>query len=546
MKKTILIGGEAGIGTNFTSILLGKLLAHFGIYSFTYRDYPSAIRGVHNFNITTFSDSPIYSHEWKFDVILALDKKTIQQHKKDLKPSGFILTKEEESGRNIISVNTEAILQKLKLEGNFSNNILIGVLMKKWGLELKPVLEAVTKEFPRQVQAIKKTIQAGYKIPVESIEKLPRSKEALSFLSGSKGVSEGAIKSGLDIYFAYPMTPATGVLHELAKKQKKGNFLVAQLDDEISVINAALGASYAGATAMVGSSGGGVALMGEAISLAGMAEIPLVLYFAQRTSPGTGVPTYNSQGDLKFALNIGHGEFPRLVIAPGDAEEAYQRTIEAFYLSYKYRMLSIIISDKHLAESYCTFKKKHFERVKPKRFILENPSKNHKSYQFTKNGISPRVVPGQGVVVRATSYEHDEFGYTIEEAGAVKKMNDKRLRKKEGLTKEVSRFEPVSLYGKGKKLIIGWGSTKGAILDSLASLPGYRFLQISYINPFPSEKVKAEIRRSTETILVEANATGLLGDVIAENTGEQITKKILKYNARPFTANEIIQSIKKI
>jgi 2-oxoglutarate ferredoxin oxidoreductase subunit alpha len=546
MKKTILIGGEAGIGTNFTSVLLAKLLAHFGIYSFTYRDYPSAIKGVHNFNITTFSDRPIHSHEWKFDVILALDKKTIQQHKKDLKPGGFILTRVKENRRNIVSIDTETILQKLKLESVFGNNILVGVLMKKWGLELKLGLEAIIQEFPRQTKAIKETIRAGYKISVEPIEKLPVSKEVLSLSSGSKGVSEGAVKSGLDTYFAYPMTPATGVLHELARRQKSGNFLVAQLDDEISVMNAALGASYAGAMAMVGSAGGGVALMGEAISLAGMAEIPLVLYLAQRTSPGTGVPTYSSQGDLKFALNIGHGEFPRLVIAPGDAEEAYRRTIEAFYLSYKYRILSIIISDKHLAESYCVFKKIRSGRVNPKRFILEHPPKNYKSYQFTRSGISPRAVPGQGAVVRIAGYEHDEFGYTTEEAETVKKMNDKRFRKKEGLAREVSRLEPVSLYGKGKKLIIGWGSTKGAILDSLASLPGYRFLQISYLNPFPSEEVRAEIRRSAEVILIEANVTGLLGDVIAENTGEQITKKILKYDARPFTANDVIQSLKKI
>jgi len=546
MKKTILIGGEAGTGTNFTSVLLAKLLAHFGIYSFTYRDYPSAVKGVHNFNITTFSDYPIYSHEWKFDAILALDKETIRQHKKDLKPGGFILTRAKENGRNIISIDVEAILQKLKLGSIFGNNVLIGVLMKKWGLELKSGLEVIAQEFPRQTKAVKETIRAGYKTSVKSIEKLPISKKQLSLSSGSKGVSDGAVKSGLDIYFAYPMTPATGVLHELAQKQKRGNFLVAQLDNEISVINAALGASYAGATTMVGSSGGGVALMGEAISLAGIAEIPLVLYLAQRTSPGTGVPTYNSQGDLKFALNIGHGEFPRLVIVPGDAEEACRRTIEAFYLSYKYRMLSIILSDKHLAESYCVFEKICAGRVNPKRFILENPPKDYKSYQFTRSGVSPRAVPGQGVVVRATGYEHDEFGYTTEEAGVVKKMNDKRFKKQKGLIREVSRLEPVTLYGKGKKLIIGWGSTKGAILDSLADLPGYRFLQISYLSPFPSKEVKEEIRRSTEVVLVEANVTGLLGDVIAENTGEQITKKILKYDARPFTANDIIQSLKKI
>jgi len=271
--------------------------------------------------------------------------------------------------------------------------------------------------------------------------------------------------------------------------------------------------------------------MSEALSLQGMSEVPLVVYLAQRPAPSTGVPTYTGQGDLKFALNAGHGEFPRVVIAPGDAEEAFQRTMEAFYLSYKYHVLSILISDKHLGESHFTHDEMKF-KAKPRRFLVK-PGKNYKRYLITKSGISPRAVPGEGIV-RATSYEHDEYGYTTEEPREIEKMVEKRLRKWESLRKEVMRMEPVKVYGRGRKLIVSWGSTKGAILDAIKGRD-YKFMQICYLSPFPSKEVLKELKRAKEVVLVENNATGLLADVIREQTGFEIKRKILKYDARPFT-----------
>lgn len=339
------------------------------------------------------------------------------------------------------------------------------------------------------------------------------------------------------------MTPATPVLHWLAKRQLKYNILALQLENEIAVINTALGASFSGAKTMVGTSGGGFDLMTEAMSLQGMSEIPLVVYLAQRTGPSTGVPTYTAQSDLNCALYGGHGEFPRIVIAPGDPKEAILRTEEAFYLSSKYRILSIITSDKHLGESNYSFDKIEKSFLSPKRFILEKPNSDYKSYKITKNGISPRAVPGQGPFVRATSYEHNDYGYTIEDPYWTKLMNEKRLKKIPYLEKEIKKLKPTTLYGKGKNLIIGWGSTKGAILDSLPDLKNFRFLQISYIKPFPKEIVKKEIRKSKKVILVENNATGILADVIAEQTGCFVKNKVLKYDARPFTSEDVIEKI---
>ena len=426
------------------------------------------------------------------------------------------------------------------------NNILLGALFKLLALPLSVLSAVFEKEYQKKAKLMISAAQKGYNAAEKKTAMFPSQNKTHYFLTGSQAVVNGAIAAGLDAYFAYPMTPATPVLHLLAAKQQEEKIGVFQLENEIGVINAALGASYGGAMSMVGTSGGGFALMSEAMSMVGISEIPLVVYLCQRTAPGTGVPTYTTQGDLKFAVNIGHGEFPRVVVAPGDPREAILRTVEAFYLSYKYQLLSILLSDKHLAESGFTFDRLEKPNLKTSRFILKKPASDYKRYLLTKTGVSPRAVPGQGPFVRATSYEHDEFGYTIEDGATTKRMNDNRFAKLKYLKEEISELNPVSIYGQGKSLIIGWGSTKGAILDALKELQGFRFMQISYIRPFPTERVKREIEKAAGVVLVENNATGLLGQIIAENTGQLIKNKLLKYDARPFTSQEVVRGIKKI
>jgi len=317
-----------------------------------------------------------------------------------------------------------------------------------------------------------------------------------------------------------------------------------QLENEIAVANATIGASFAGGIAMCGSSGGGFDLMTEALSLAGIAEIPMVVYLAQRGGPSTGLPTYNAQSDLKMALSAGHGEFIRLVLAPGDSQEAFLMAQQVIYLTQKYRVLAIILGDKHLGEDHYTAE----SLLKMNGGTdLDNSYKNYKdykSYKLTETGVSPVALPGSEVIVRATSYEHDETGLTIEDEIWPVRMNDKRLGKMKLIEEEVNKFEPVSVFGKGKNLFIGWGSTKGAAVDSLEKLPDWRYLQVSWLNPFPIEQVKAEIENADRIVLIEGNATGQLGELIAEKTGIKIKDKILKYNGRVFTPKEIREKIK--
>lgn len=543
MEKTILIGGAAGLGSAVTSSIIAKVFCSLGYYVFNYRDYPSLIKGGHNFNVLQISDKPVYSHGEKYDIILALDQKTIDLHQTNLKKDGFIVGDKSLTAKKFSSIDIPAVLGKLGGPKILENDIFIGYLFKTFGVEKQIIFKIIDKEFKNKTDLVKKAITEGYNLTEEK-EKIKKQKKENYFISGNEAVAMGALAAGVDVCFAYPMTPATGVLHFLAQKQLTHNVLATQMESEIAVINAALGASFAGARVIVPTSGGGFALMTEAISLAGMAELPIVIYLAQRTAPSTGVPTYTGQSDLKFALNAGHGEFPRIVLAPGDPQEAILRTQESFYLSSKYRTPAILLSDKHLGEDTYTFSDLRQSKLGTQRFLAKNPVKDYKSYQITPTGVSLAAVPGQGPVVRGTSYEHDEYGFTIEDADSVIKMQDKRLKKIKYITQEINKLNPVSLYGKGKNLIVSWGSTKGAIIDALPKLKNFRFMQISFLSPFPKEKVLKELKSANRVVLVENTATGMLSDVIAEQTGYIIKEKILRYDARPFTPEFLIKKIK--
>ncbi len=514
MERTVIIGGEAGQGVAKAAEILGRALVSSGYYVFNYRDYPSLIRGGHNFNCVTFSDKPVYSHSWEGDLVVGMDARS-KGHKGKKR---IFLGREEEKN-----------LEKEGISRRNLNMLALGIIWKHFGLPLKILEGVVEKELGEEA---KRAVRLGYEKGEKSEELKVLGKRSVYFLTGNQAVALGLVYGGLDIYMAYPMTPATPVLHFLSSVKERFGIKVLQLENEIAVINAALGASYAGAVTAVGTSGGGFSLMAEATSLQGMNEVPLVVYLAQRTGPSTGVPTYTEQGDLMLALFSGQGEFPRVAVAPGDAKEAFERAVEAIHLSQKFRVLSVILGDKHLGESHYTVEVAK-PRVRGGRVLEEDEL----SYRITEDGVSPRWVPGKGKVVRATSYEHDEKGITTEEAEMITRMKDKRARKGRALREFVRGLEPYKIYGKGKKLLVGWGSTKGAILDFISRHRGYSFLQISYLEPFVVPKEVFE--EYEEVILVENNQTGLLGKVIAMNTGVLIERKILKYDGRPFTVKDL-------
>lgn len=493
MKYNILFGGKAGQGANILTHILAESLAEEGYYVFYYRDYQSLIRGGHSFNVLTFSDKPVHSHESKYDIIVALDDITIDKHKKNLKKNGVLISGKEE------------------------NMYFAGKMYKALGLNFN-LLEKRLKKLKRYDSNLK-IAKKGYSEAENNfkVDKVPK-KIPKTFSSGSIAVSEGCVKSGIDCYFAYPMTPATAVLGELAQRQKKHGHLVLELENEIAVANAGAGSSITGAKTMVGTSGGGFCLMTEVLSMCGMAKIPLVFYLAQRAGPASGVATYNAQADLQMARHAGHGEFPRLVLAPGDPVEAEEITSQIFYLTQKFGVPGILMSDKHLAESYYTTEKKPM---------------------ITK---SPKMVE----FGRYNSYEQDpKTGSGTENAEIVKTNVEARLKKKEMLRKECEKFEGFKIYGKknSKNCVVFWGSTKGAILDAIEGLD-ICAIQILYVEPFP-RRVEAILKGKEKIVSVENNATGQLCDVIREETGVKIEEKILRYDARPFLCDELRKELRR-
>ena len=509
MKLNILIGGAAGAGPNILTHILAETLVEQGLYVFYSRDYQSLIRGGHNFNVLTLSNEEVYSNDSEIDILIALDESTKKIHEKELKKNGIIL------------------------EGKYSNMFFAGRIFKVLGLDFG-LLEKQLKKISRFKENLEEA-QKGYNSEEQNIDLPEVEIRKKTFMNGSQGIAEGAIKSGLDIYYGYPMTPATPLLVELASKE---SVLSIELENEIAVVNAGVGSSIVGKKVMVGTSGGGFDLMTEGLSLCGMAEVPLVFYLAIRPGPSTGVATYTSQGDLKMALNAGHGEFNRVVLAPGEPKEAQELVSQAFYFSQKYKTPTIIISDKHLAESFYT---------------INEEAKITKSEKTTK-------------LARYNSYEKDEFGSATENAEIIKKNVEKRLEKKKQIEKEAEKFEMYKFYGakESENIIISWGSTKGAILDAIKNseieaisdpqssknkqeLRGLdvNFIQILYLEPFPNEIKK--YLENKNAVLVENDSTGQLADVIREKTGVEIKEenKILRYDGRPFLADELKREIER-
>jgi 2-oxoglutarate ferredoxin oxidoreductase subunit alpha len=492
MKYNILFGGKAGQGANILTHILAESLAEDGYYVFYYRDYQSLIRGGHGFNVLTFSDKPIHSHESKYDIIVALDNITVEKHKKNLKKDGVII------------------------DGKGENMYFAGRMYKALGLDFS-LLDNRLKKLKRYEENLK-VAKKGYSETENSFKVDKVKKVARTFYSGSIAVAEGAVKSGIDNYFAYPMTPATAVLGELAQRQKEYGHLVLELENEIAVANAGCGSAITGAKTMVGTSGGGFCLMTEALSMCGIARIPLVFYLAQRAGPASGVATYNAQADLHMARHSGHGEFSRLVLAPGDPVEAEEMTSQIFYLTQKFGVPGILISDKHLAESYFTTEKKP---------VIT------KVGHLTKFG-------------RYSSYEHDpKTGSGTEDAEIVRKNVEARQKIGVQLRKECEKFEGYKIFGKknSKNCIVFWGSTKGAVLDAIEGLDVCA-IQILYVEPFP-RRVEALLKDKKKIVAVENNSTGQLCSVIREETGVKIDDKILRYDARPFLCDELREELER-
>ncbi len=549
----ILVGGAAGQGIDTTVANLEVLLKKAGYYVFTIRDFMSRVRGGHNFCMIRFGNEVISSHSNKVDGMIAFDDDTVELHKQNLKKDGFILcdTKLSTTDPKAIKLNMEGMAKEL---GNFrvSGSIALGAILKLFDIStdhVEETMKTLVKEAYLDMNL--KAVKLGYESVETRFTLSPGNFSDWMILSGSKSLALGAIAAGVKFYSAYPMSPSTAIMEYLASKSVEADFVVEQAEDEIAAINMAIGASYAGARAMTGTSGGGFCLKVEALGLSGIAEIPLVAVDVQRPGPATGLPTRTEQSDLKFVISASQGEFPRMVIALRNHKDAFYQTIRAFDIAEKYQIPVIILSDQYLGDSTATVEQFDVSNIK----IAEPSNDEYKEgeylrYQLTKNGISPRLIPGKSRnFVSADSDEHDERGFITESADVRNQMMDKRMKKLELLKEEL--IEP-EYFGEEncETLFLGWGSTYGPIAEAVKILneaePGkYGALSFGDVYPLPTKLLKEKVSRAKYIINIEQNATGQLKDLIREQTGILCTDSILKYDGRQISGEEIVERVRK-
>ena len=549
----LLIGGAAGQGIDTTAAILERLLKRSGYSVFTSRDFMSRVRGGHNFSLVRFAVEPVMSHSSKLDGIIALNDETIELHKAELKENGFILC-----DTSLLTADPRAIKismdEKAKELGNkrASGSVAIGVVLKAFGENLDHVREVLTTFVKEELLDINlKAIRAGYNIVGKRFNHLQGNCSDDIILSGNKALSMGAIAAGLRFYSAYPMSPSTSIMEYIASKADELGIVVEQAEDEIAAINMAIGASYAGARAMTGTSGGGFSLMVEALGLSGIAEIPLVVANVQRPGPSTGLPTRTEQSDLKFVISASHGEFPRMVMALRNHADAFYQTARAFYLAETYQIPVIILSDQYLADSSATIKSFDISKIKVAKTVGSDSDENeYLRYRYTADGISPRIIPGgKNNFSVIDSDEHDERGWITESAEVRIKMMDKRMKKIEKLREEL--LEPEFLGTQNYEiLIIGWGSTYGPIAEAINLLnekseKKYAALVFGDVFPLPQKLLKEKTAKASQVINVEQNATGQFAEFIREQTGIICSKSILKYDGRQISGEEIAERIQE-
>ena len=565
-KAVIAIGGEAGYGIMSASDMIAKSMVLGGLNIYTRAEYPSLIRGGNNAVTIRVAEEEIGCSVQHIDLLLALNKETVDKYKKFLKKGSaivydskhFQLNKASYKGIKLYDIPILKLIEELELPKVVMNTIIIGaglgILDYDITLFEKSIKKAFAKKKKEVIQINLRAVRAGYNYVKHFfddefgiiLKKIPKKGKKI-ILTGNDSLSIGAIKAGCKFLSAYPMTPASSIMTYFAKHETKAKVVMKQAFDEIGAINMALGASYAGVRSMTSTSGGGLALMTETVSLLGIQEIPLVIVNVQRPGPATGLPTRQGQGDLKFVLNIGHGDFPRIVMAPGDYQELFYDTFDLFNLAEKYQVPALILSDKTFASSKCSIDPFDMKGMKIKRTIMSdaecNKIKNYKRFANTKSGISKRAIPGQKCVFRSSSDDHNEFGEIFEGEENKIMMEDKRFRKMDGLLKEL----PLpKIYGPKTAdiTIVSWGSPKNAILEAMQmSKKKINFIQIKYMMPFHADYIGKFLNKAKKVICVEENKTGQLADIIRMNTGFKVHKKLLKYGGRSFFPEEILKGL---
>ena len=562
MDYTIKIGGEAGQGVDTIGAILSKIFTRAGYHVFSHPDYESRVRGGHNFLQIRLADRPVTASRDLVDILVALDRQSIIVHEKELSADGMVVYDSAALGEKVEKpafLDVPFTDMAIKQGGSkiMANTVATGAVLGMLGMDLGIAREVIRGELKKKDEHVIKAnldlVVAGHESATRNCSRcafaLPPGGQRKLLIAGNEAIGLGAVLSGCKFYSAYPMTPSTGIFSFVAGKALEYGIVVEQAEDEIAAINMALGASFGGVRSMTASSGGGFALMVEGLSLAGMTETPIVIGLAQRPGPATGLPTRTEQGELLFALYAGHGEFPRVIFAPGTPEQAIHLTNKAFDLAEKYQIPALVLTDQYLADSSWSYETLKLEKLRNADYRLRGETfrnlQSYKRHALTASGISPLGIPGDGPhLVVTDSDEHDEEGHIVEDAEMRRAMVQKRLLKKMPLIK--AEIEPPTVYGSDKPevVLVGWGSTYGVLKEVVERLSARNaaMLHFSEIYPFPgTQKLDylALLRGAKRTICVEQNAMGKFASLMRSETGYTFDANILKYDGRPFTVESL-------
>lgn len=579
-RVSLKIVGSSGQGINSVGEIVAKALKRSGYCVFGYREYPSLIKGGHASYQLDISNEEIRSSETKVNIVIAFNHHGFEHNIPELKPNGVFIHstpnwKFTDADNAIIKANNlhfiylpiEEILTRLSAKSILANVILTACVWSMLGQEMEPLKTMVGEKFAKKKDLLElnmKCIEEGFAFREREAKDftftLPKPAKKWQdhlLITGSEAMGLGAVHAGVRLYAGYPMTPSSPLLSYIAAIQNKTGMVIKQAEDEITAAQMVSGAMHMGTRALTATSGGGFDLMSETLSLNAIIENPTVFVLAQRPGPATGLPTWTGQGDLLMAIHTAHGEFARCIIGVSDSQDSFDLMNDAFNIAEEFQISVIVLTDKQIAEALFTQKPFDQKKAKINRGHLVTDAKELAALKSSdrfdvtaKDGISPRWLPGSAAATyNAQGDEHSGDG-SVDESGpnAIAQL-DKRMRKLAALKEELP--EPI-LYGAKKPdiLLIGWGSTKGPILDALeddafAKLKiGY--LHFTYLLPLKTDLLEKLMKQVKMSVLVEGNYQGQLGMLIRQETGLQVNHKILKYDGRPFFIDELTEKLKGI
>lgn len=556
---TVKIGGEAGFGIMSSGTMLARAFSRVGYHTLATNEYPSLIRGGHNLITIRIATTPFESMNKDVHILVALNRETITLHAKELNEHALVVydSKEGQVGTSefshpvtLIPIPLTDLVRAQNGEQVMRNTVALGAVLALVGGQFALLESVIADQFKKKGEEVVASnvafAKAGYDAVSGQVTEATRlagvsQKKDYILINGSEALGVAAVRAGLKFAAVYPMTPINSVITFLADHATSLGIVYKQPEDEIAGINMAIGASIAGVRSMVATSGGGFALMVEGLSLAGMVEAPIVIDLGMRVGPATGMPTWTEQGELQFAIHAGHGEFARIILAPGDAIETHDLTIQAFNLAERYQIPVFILTDKYLNESLWSVPRENYRKeitIDRGKLVVGTARYDPAS----PDGVSDRSIPGQpnGQYI-ANSYEHDGSGYVTEDAQKRAAMVEKRLRKLKAIEKDML---PPIVHGPEVADItfVTWGTTKGPIVEAIQNLSA-NVIQFPWLFPFPTDATIKLLGNAKRIIDVEQNATGQLASLIREHTGIAIIEKLLKYDGRPLYPEEIQQYV---